>query len=566
LMIDGIDQGEHLFQDIFWGNHYPIENVDRIEIIRGGGSVLYGGSAEYAVINLISRTGAQINGVQVAGVYGQGGHGLDRQNLTVTGGTAFDNGLDVMASAMIGQGKRSDRTYSDFYGNNTDFAASGVNTLNPLYLNVGASFKGLKARLEYDHYDASDVDASGLTFLDAKGNPFSSQQSFTSTMGDVLYELKLGDRLTITPRVTFWDQQPWRVSDPTDPGFYDKQTIRWDGKLIASYRVIDGLHVNLGTDAYTEHAWVNHPELAGTGYQTLFAGSPVAKIQDIAGFGEIAWDSEWVNLNAGARYESNSAIGTALVPRFAATKVLGKFHGKLLFSQAFRAPAFEEIALSDPTIPLHPEKTSLTEAEIGYAFTENAFARVNVFDMIVSNTLTYVVDPKTLVQTFGNSDRTGTRGIEAEIRFKSSLGYSTLTYSFYTGAGINLAQQFAVPGQISPLLAYPQHKVTWAAHFNLGDGFSFNPNVMLYSTRWGYLTQDGTNTGVGVLSQTPAGALVNFFVDYRPPSVPGIEVGAGLYNAFDDGYSYVVAYASGHAPLPAPGRTFLLRASYALGL
>jgi outer membrane receptor for ferrienterochelin and colicin len=55
LLIDGIEMNETLYSTLQFGNHYPIENVERIEIIRGPGSAMYGGFAAYAVINIISR-------------------------------------------------------------------------------------------------------------------------------------------------------------------------------------------------------------------------------------------------------------------------------------------------------------------------------------------------------------------------------------------------------------------------------------------------------------------------------------------------------------------------------
>jgi outer membrane cobalamin receptor len=56
LFIDGQEMNESLYSTLQFGNHYPVEHIDRIEIIRGPGSALHGGFAAYAVINIITRT------------------------------------------------------------------------------------------------------------------------------------------------------------------------------------------------------------------------------------------------------------------------------------------------------------------------------------------------------------------------------------------------------------------------------------------------------------------------------------------------------------------------------
>src|SRR6185295_7734134 len=49
-----------------WGG-LPLENVARIEVIRGPGSALYGANAFAGVINIITKTAAQIDGTQAGG-------------------------------------------------------------------------------------------------------------------------------------------------------------------------------------------------------------------------------------------------------------------------------------------------------------------------------------------------------------------------------------------------------------------------------------------------------------------------------------------------------------------
>ncbi|HXB59574.1 MAG TPA: TonB-dependent receptor [Candidatus Acidoferrales bacterium] len=71
--------------------------IDRVEIIRGPGSVLYGNNAFFAVINVITRQGKQINGVEGSGTYGSYNEGSGR----FTVGDQFTNGLQFLLSGTI---------------------------------------------------------------------------------------------------------------------------------------------------------------------------------------------------------------------------------------------------------------------------------------------------------------------------------------------------------------------------------------------------------------------------------------------------------------------------------
>ncbi|HYG20911.1 MAG TPA: TonB-dependent receptor plug domain-containing protein [Ohtaekwangia sp.] len=63
VMLDGQPFNDLLYQTVAVGNRLPVDAVERIEIIRGPGSAIYGGSAEYGVINIITKAASSLNGV-----------------------------------------------------------------------------------------------------------------------------------------------------------------------------------------------------------------------------------------------------------------------------------------------------------------------------------------------------------------------------------------------------------------------------------------------------------------------------------------------------------------------
>jgi len=72
-----------------------VQLIDRVEVIRGPSSSVYGSSAFFGVINVVTKHGAQVGGVEVAQDVGS----LNTYQTGVTYGNAFANGLDWLVSA-----------------------------------------------------------------------------------------------------------------------------------------------------------------------------------------------------------------------------------------------------------------------------------------------------------------------------------------------------------------------------------------------------------------------------------------------------------------------------------
>ena len=74
-----------------------VDLIDRVEIIRGPNSSLYVASAFLAVINVITKRGADLPKVSLAGQAGSYGTYEGR----VSYGNKFDNGLELLLSGTV---------------------------------------------------------------------------------------------------------------------------------------------------------------------------------------------------------------------------------------------------------------------------------------------------------------------------------------------------------------------------------------------------------------------------------------------------------------------------------
>jgi outer membrane cobalamin receptor len=210
VMMDGIPFNELLYQSVAVGNRFPVDAIERIEIIRGPGSAMYGGSAEYGVINIISKAAKGINGVSVYTTAGLHADAIGRTNGGIMAGqkTAIFS-WDI--SMFKGKGIVSDQPYQDIFQVAVPQALAEVTHADPVNVNVGLQYKSFSLRTLYDDYKTSD--------------PFSTI-SFRNYALDMRYAISASSRLQITPRLQYFNQVPWKYDYADTPGA-DFNVRRW---------------------------------------------------------------------------------------------------------------------------------------------------------------------------------------------------------------------------------------------------------------------------------------------------------------------------------------------------
>jgi len=88
VLIDGRSIYNHLFAGVYWEqNNVPLEDIERIEVIRGPGATMWGSNAVNGVINIITKPAAETQGVTVT----TGAGNEERESGSVRYGGATGN-------------------------------------------------------------------------------------------------------------------------------------------------------------------------------------------------------------------------------------------------------------------------------------------------------------------------------------------------------------------------------------------------------------------------------------------------------------------------------------------
>jgi outer membrane cobalamin receptor len=313
VLIDGIRQN-----DSQTGHHnadiaVPLDDVERIEVLSGPGSSLYGADAVGGVIQLITRR----DGPGLSGRLAAGGSGFLDGALS---GRVTGKGL--AASLTLG-GQRSDgftldRDYRVLEGR-------------------GSLLVGSQTRFSLSHLD-KEFGAKGFY------GPAPSREWTSQTLLSAERTFTAGDHLAGNLRAYARDHDDHFVYDQRQPALSDnRHQSRSTGLTLTLHRELGSTgRVSLGSEAGAD--WVDSSTLGDHGYGRA---SLFLEVQErVAG----------VFIQPGLRFDAYGRFGSALSPALAVTGPLGsRLRWRASGGHAFRVPTFTELYYHDPNNLGNPE-------------------------------------------------------------------------------------------------------------------------------------------------------------------------------------------------------------------
>ena len=554
VMLDGQEINELLYSTTEFGHHVLAHSIERLELIRGPGSALYGGTAELAVINVITRQGRSLQGGEVAGRFAAGLGGVHDWSLAGAAGARHE-ASDVEWSVNVagGEGRRTRRSWTDAAGTTSSL---GDELLNPLFLTGALSWKSVRARvLVDDHVIGSRVAFGELT-------PTAETTRFRTMLADVQADLPIAANFTLRPRITGRLHVPWQTPERSSSYFFDKSAARFLAGLTAFWTPVETLSLSGGLETFFDHAWLNEVQLIGL--QTQFGNANTVTYSNVASWVQAQWANPIVNVTAGGRLEWNSAVGVNVAPRFALTRQFGRVNVKALVAAAFRNPGIENLNLGTA---IRPERTQVGEAEVGVALGEVTYLSVNGFFTRLLSPIIYGVVPETGAESYRNGGLVSTAGVEAMVRFRGRRGALTVTGALAAPVGAVDVDTYLVPGaQSLTLLAMPLVKLTAFGRFKFDDRFSAGGQAVFLSGRQALVTASDVTDGSTAIAQIPAGLLLLLWVGIDRLGLAGLSAQLGVGNLLDANIVYAQPYNGGISPTPGRNRELFLRASYAFDL
>jgi outer membrane receptor protein involved in Fe transport len=559
VFLNGTPMNDLLFGNLLLGHRFNPDQIKRIEIIRGPGSAIYGGTSELAVINIVT-VDEELNGAEATLMHGQMQEVPGRSRLTLSWGQPLGKDWEVSLSASYLQGVRSDKTYRDV--DDTTFEMEDNSAIRTRNVFVGIKKGNFQLNYLNDSYH--------LRHRNGYGKALSEDTDHLTDYHHLQakYRWQLSERWELRPLFQYLWQHPWVSNDPNVFEWSNRTARRTLLGLESNFqsgKERNGWDITFGGQAYQDYAKVLYygpdPSLS-TQIPSPDDTSRLPKVTyyNYTAYVQAIWQRNQWTFTLGARDDYHTGYGNAFVPRVGLTFVDAKFHSKLLASRAFRAP---NICSTNPAV--QPEYATVLELELGYQLMRSLFWTLNLYDITIDKPLYYTGG----LYGYENGNKLGTRGFETELRWVQSHLKASLNYSFYTTDGKEndklytvLPEYFAHPTTDVPaaMQAFARHRIGLTLDYALSQKINLHINNLYLGERYAFDYYDGVEYRMRRFEPV---LLTNVYVRVKE-IVKGLELGAGVYDLLGSNYAFLVPYdAGGMAPTPAPSREWVVKLRYA---
>lgn len=539
LAIDGRPINDNIYGSTGVADDIPldIDTIERIEIIRGPSSSLYGTGAFFGVINIITKRGRDIQGVEVAAEYETPNARKARVSL---GGKSPDRGEALLSYA------RMDR-------------------------------KG--ERLYFPEYDDPATN-NGVT----EGTDYQRNETATAKLswGDFAVHAGWTKRTKGVPTGAFSTDFNDSRNQVTDDRYYVDLRYEHDlahgnitGRLFYDWYDYDGDYIYGGTTnhdyAYgrwwgAELKWAQrlgmHRLTVGSEYRNssredLGNFDPTVVYMDVRNRSavwaaylqdEVTLAQDWL-LNAGVRYDRYETFGGIANPRLALIYRPSRDAAwKLLYGHAFRAPtSFELYTQTNTTkanLDLQPETIKTAELVYERYWGRSMRTTVTAFDYDIENLINRDVDASDGLLVFRNGPGISAQGIEFEVdrdlvgNLRGFVSYA-YQHSEDTQTGERLSNSPRHVAVVKVLLPVPRTKInaSWETRYN--------------SDR---LAVDGDTV--------PGFYVSNLVLTKAASATAGLNITFGIYNVFDKEYAHPVSAEHVQSSIVQDGRSYRLKFAY----
>jgi outer membrane receptor protein involved in Fe transport len=573
VTLDGVPMND----DWLWSSNAgydlraDLEDIDRIEVVRGPGSVVYGTSAFSGVVNLLTRwkdvpTSREV-GVSAAG------DGVARARARIT--QRFGPNSGFWTSIAAGQSEGRSYFFPEYVADGPPELAGNVRGLDD------ARFGNVTGRLWWRDFSL----AWSLNYHDKQlptgqldtsfGDPRTHQVD-TRGMVEARLEPKLGPYITSLSRLhgNAYRYRGYFAVTPEEGGLdinrYDSVWMGAEQRFVItptpalslSLGAEGQLHPEAREESATEAAGVYFDDEHDFGVAALYTSLDLRPIA-------------WAKISAGGRLDYYSTFGTSINPRLAV--ILKPYPGgnlKLLLAKAFRAPSTYELyytARGQRGNPdLTPEDIYSAEVELSHRPSTNvvitgaAFANYTK-DLITLEQGAPAADGAPTLQFQNRTTRVGTLGAELELRRDWKQGWMiAASYSYQRSAYlrgnklkdlINLrrsADYREVPNAPEHLASLKGAAPLWSRSTTLMSRMS------LEGPRYDVDDAATSTTAQTRTEHTLSWDLVLSGKEQRY----GLDYSLGIYNAFDSRAAYPVSAEFRQRSIPISGRSLLA----ALGL
>ncbi len=543
LLVDNVVLNDGLLGGFSIAQRIPIDMIEKIQIVKGAGSVQFQGANTITTINIITRSGDKLEGARVSVSNGSYDSTFARRGISVVMG---DN---------LGKNK-----YWTVIGSYNSGKITNIGKITPTspsweqQCNLSELF--LFAKLKLNKWD--------IKYL---LNNYTSQATIRqSTIRSLVQNLQISNEfkikktdLSILPVLNMSTQLPmnWIVQSPMVTDTNNIMQSKAQARLMLKHAYEDNKIKSLsyfGVDYNWEQNTLlqNKTKLNPYTSTSFYAQNVFQKnLSRIFINRLLVKTGVKADIQAGQKLNVSPKIGI-------------EYYYKNLQINAFAGhyginPNNYGNYLN---ANLKQEQIQSAQFRVNYIFKSNCNIAANVFMNKSSNMISFM-QKKDYNDTFVNIASAGSQGIELEFNWKLMDGLHFKSYYTYFQKAHKDSNLYSLESGNSGLLGFASHKLYASLQYNLVNNYWINLNGQYYSK----IT--GIKSG-GRDKQDPL-LMLDVTMNYSSPKSP-IEVHTGIYNILNHNFKYFQAYNNPNNssmginnPVPGGGRELFLKIIFKLG-
>lgn len=433
VLVDGVEINELNSGGFYAGGQYNLANVQRIEVVYGPTSALYGTNAVSGVINIVTKSPEEAQGLQLSGGAGGFDTGLGELNY---GYYDPQSRFGLRVSGML-----KTTTVADLGGrHNDDLWTPDLELFeHDRALDVKLCYRDFQLGMNYQNRVSS-----AATYYPSVGTTYHDHGTrwglrFVNTY--LRHRVALTDDVILQSEVfareaTVTDDSVREITDAGQFGFF-RPNYRVGAEAMVDATVFRDL--NLIGGLVFEHDWL------AKGYATSQSTSPderpahpawpdLAKDYLLSAYLQAQYTLvAHVQATAGLRFDHSSIYDQVLTPRVGLVASWSGLYAKVLYGEAFRAPKPWDYTDGVGNSGLNPERMRSVELSLGYVWRELLRLETAVY----WNRLDDVLEKEPVGEgaadqwRWANAGRVDTLGVEAdaEVRLGPTRTFANYTYT-----------------------------------------------------------------------------------------------------------------------------------------
>ncbi|WP_374681777.1 TonB-dependent receptor plug domain-containing protein [Accumulibacter sp.] len=552
LLIDGQRTNDAIYDMAYVGSEQLIDLdlVDRIEVVRGPGSSVYGGNALFGVINVITRTAQQIDGLEVAASYAS----FDTVYGSATYGKRLDNGAEVVASLSGMDSKGPDLYFPEFDAPESNFgrtSGTAFDRNSRFYVRLSQEGLSLTAAAS-QRQNGNPAALYGVLFDDP-----SNRQSDSQAYVNLNYTRQVAADSELSARL-YWGDYSYRSHSDYAAEASDDPPVRnrdgaqgnWWGsevKLVTAWsarnKLVSGIEYQSN---YRQKQWTYDENP----YQSYLDDLRNSQRGGVFAQNDFQW-TEAVKVSLGARYDKVGTAAGEISPRLGLVfRSSEQTLWKLLYGSAFRPGNVYEKFYTYPeqqiaNSQLQPETLKTWEAGVEHYLGKQTRVAATAYYYNMEHLIEQVTDPETGLLQYRNVGDVKAQGLELEGEHQWDNG-ARLRLSLdlprtQNAQGEQLSNSPRTVGKLLGSLPLPWMRLRLGA-----EG------------QW--LSSRKTDAGTSV----PSYGVVNLTL-LRPMANKSWQLSASVFNLFDEKFTDPAAPDLGvpsRDRFEQDGRTFRVKAVY----